>query len=83
MKESGLIDMFGLSGDPISNDQLDDLFLCLESDDPIAREGGSNDSFSPFLIVVTASLSESDNFLFHTLNERERTIRTCHTRALQ
>jgi hypothetical protein len=54
MKKSGLIDMFGLSSDPISNDQLDSLLFHLESDGHIARRGGSENSFSPSLIVVPA-----------------------------
>ena len=41
MKKSGLIDMFGLSGDPINNDPLDGLLFRLESDTHIAHGGGA------------------------------------------
>lgn len=34
MKKSNLIDMFGLSGDPSSDDHLDALLFRLESDTP-------------------------------------------------
>lgn len=83
MKKSGLIDMFGLSSDPISNDQLDDLLFRLESDGHIAREGGSENSFSPSLIVVTASGYDSNDMLFNTSNEGERTIRLASYPTLQ
>lgn len=83
MKKSGLIDMFGLSSDPISNDQLDDLLFRLESDGHIAHEGGSENSFSPSLIVVIAPGYESDDVLFNTSNEGERTIRLASYPTLQ
>ena len=74
MKKSGLIDMFGLSGDPISNDQLDGLLFRFESDAHIAREGDSKNPSLPFLMVDTATGYESDHMLFDTSDERERTI---------
>ncbi|SFH25722.1 hypothetical protein SAMN05216299_10453 [Nitrosospira sp. Nsp14] len=81
MKKSGLIDMFGLSSDPISNDQLDGLLFRLESDGHIAREGGSENPFSPSLIVAPGY--ESDDLLFNTSNEGERTMRLALYPTLQ
>jgi hypothetical protein len=83
MKKSGLIDMFGLSSDPISNDQLDDLLFRLESDGHLAHEGGSDNSFSPSVVVVTASGYDSNNILFNTSNEGKRTIRLASYPTLQ
>lgn len=41
MRKTKLIDMSGLSGDPSSDDQLDDLFFRLESEIPDAPRGNS------------------------------------------
>lgn len=83
MKKSGLIDMFGLSGDPINNDPLDGLLFRLESDTHIAHGGGAKNSLSPSLIVVTTSGYEFDDMLFDTSNEGERTIRPVSYPTLQ
>ena len=65
MKKTRLIDMFGLSGDPISNDQLDNLLFRLESDDCASRcEGGAAESSSPFSITVCTSGFESEDIVF-------------------
>jgi hypothetical protein len=65
MKKTGLIDMFGLSGDPISNDQLDNLLFRLESDDCASRcEGSTAESSSPFSIKICTSGFESEDILF-------------------
>jgi hypothetical protein len=65
MKKTGLIDMFGLSGDPTINDQLDNLLVRLESDDCASRcEGGTAESSSPFSITVRTSGFESEDILF-------------------
>jgi hypothetical protein len=83
MKKSGLIDMFGLSSDPISNDQLDGLLFRFESDARIAREGDSKNPSLPFLMVDTATGYESDDMLFNTSDERERTISPASDPTLQ
>jgi hypothetical protein len=83
MKKSGLIDMFGLSGDPISNGQLDGLLFGLESDTHLAHGGGAKNSLSPSIIVATASGCEFDDMLFNTSNEGERTIRLASYPSLQ
>lgn len=41
MKKTKLIDMFGLSGDPSNDDELDDLFFRLEREAPKALEENS------------------------------------------
>ena len=68
MKKSGLIDMFGLSSDPISNDQLDDLLFRLESDGHLHMKVDSENSSLPSVVVVTASGYDSNNIL---LNSKE------------
>jgi hypothetical protein len=83
MKKTGLIDMFGLSSDPLSNDQLDGLLFRLESDAHITREGGSKNSSLLFLMVDTAPGYESDDMLFNTSDEGERTIRPTSYPTLQ
>jgi hypothetical protein len=35
MRESGLIDLFGLSNDPLKESRLDDLLFRLESENPV------------------------------------------------
>ena len=52
MKKSRLIDMFGLNGDPGTNDQLDNLLFHLESEEhiPIPCKDGAERSSSPFYI---------------------------------
>ena len=62
MKKSGLIDMFGLSGDPKSNDQLDSLLFRLSSDEPISCEGGVAESSLPFSIKIGISAASSGIF---------------------
>lgn len=83
MKKSGLIDMFGLSSDPISNDQLDSLLFRFESDAHIASEGDSKNPSLPFLMVDTATDYESDDMPFNTSDERERTISSASSQTLQ
>jgi hypothetical protein len=64
MKKSRLIDMFGLSGDPENNDQLDNLLSRLESDEPIQCEGGAKHSSSPFSTIIRISSFEFEDILF-------------------
>jgi hypothetical protein len=64
MKKSRLIDMFGLSGDPANNDQLDNLLFRLESDEPIQCEGGTKHSSSPFSTITCISSFEFEDILF-------------------
>ena len=56
MKKSELIDMFGLSGDSSSNDQLDDLLFFLESDIPNVLETNSKvtclPSYTPLVTLA-------------------------------
>jgi hypothetical protein len=83
MKKSGLIDMFGLSSDPISNDQLDSLLFRFESDAHIAGEGDSKTPSLPFLMADTVTDYESDDMLLNTSDERERTISSASSQTLQ
>jgi hypothetical protein len=83
MKKSGLIDMFGLSSDPASNDQLDSLLFRFESDAHIGREGDSKNPSLPFLMLDTAISYDSDDMLFNTSDERERTISPASYPTLQ
>ncbi|MEP7370867.1 MAG: hypothetical protein ABI659_01450 [Nitrosospira sp.] len=63
MKKSELIDMFGLSGDSSSNDQLDDLLFCLESDIPNVLETNSKVTcLSSFTTMPIADSAADDMF---------------------
>ena len=48
MRKNKLIDMSGLSGDPLSNDQLEALFFRLESEIPNAPRENSKRVYLPF-----------------------------------
>ena len=61
MKKSELTDMFGLSGDSSSNDQLDDLLFCLESDIPNVLETNSKVTcLSSFTTITIAGFGSDD-----------------------
>lgn len=61
MKKSELTDMFGLSGDSSSNDQLDDLLFCLESDIPNVLETNSKVTcLSSFTTITIAGFGPDD-----------------------
>jgi hypothetical protein len=69
VKKSKLIDLFGLSGDSSSDDQLDDLLFRLESERPTTLHGNSKDAFmSAFIIAGNTSL-ESRVGLFNCSNQ--------------
>ena len=59
MKKSNLIDMFGLTGDPSSEDRLDDLLFRLESDAQNALEVNSNAICLSSAFTITISSSGS------------------------
>jgi hypothetical protein len=52
MRETKLIDMSGLSGDPVSDDLLDDLFFRLESEIPNALLKSSKRIYLPSCITT-------------------------------
>lgn len=60
MGKNKLIDLFGMSGDSLDNDELDDLLLRLESGSQNMREVnyGYTDP-SPITITITSSSSSS------------------------
>ncbi|WP_139149296.1 hypothetical protein [Nitrosospira sp. Nsp13] len=53
MRETKLIDMCGLSGDPVSDDLLDDLFFRLESELPDAPRKSSKRIYLPSCITMS------------------------------
>ena len=63
MKKSELIDMFGLSGDSSSNDQLDDLLFCLESDIPNVLETNSKVTCLSSFTTMPIADSAADDML--------------------
>jgi hypothetical protein len=65
MKESNLIDMFGLGGDPSSDDRLEKLFFCLESDESDTSFVNSGAACLPSMITITTSGFE--HAVLHTL----------------
>ena len=52
MRETKLIDMSGLSGDPSNDDLLDDLLLRLESETPNAPRENSKHIYLPSYITM-------------------------------
>lgn len=69
MKKSKLIDLFGLSGDSSSDDQLDDLLFRLESERPTTLHGNSNDAFMAVFITTANTGFESRDVLFNCSNQ--------------
>lgn len=63
MKKSELIDMFGLSGDSSSNDQLDDLLFRLESDIPNVLETNSKVTCLSSFTTMPITDSAADDIL--------------------
>jgi hypothetical protein len=65
MKKSKLIDMFGLSEDSASSDQLDDLLFRLESNTSTAS-GAISDNSAPvsFSMTIGTSGYESEDVFF-------------------
>lgn len=63
MKKSKLIDLFGLSGDSSSNDQLDDLLFRLESERPALHENSKAALMATFITIGNTSF-ESRHVLF-------------------
>lgn len=71
MTNAKLIDIFGLSADPASGDQLDDFLLRLESEEPDAFHEDSEHTCLPSFVTIAISNSESgSDVLFNqrTLN---------------
>jgi hypothetical protein len=64
MKKSRLIDMFGLSGDPVNNDRLDALLFRLESNYSISCGGNAESSSLPFSVTICTSGFQSEDILF-------------------
>jgi hypothetical protein len=64
MNESGLLDMYGLSGEPANDDRLDELFFRLESETSAPSNGISKSGASlPFIITIEDPLFESQKIL--------------------
>ncbi|MEP6605997.1 MAG: hypothetical protein ABJA60_07740 [Nitrosospira sp.] len=58
MEKTKLIDLFGMSGDPLDNDELDDLLLRLESESQNILEVNYGSTYpSPITITITSSSS--------------------------
>ena len=66
MKKSKLIDLFGLSGDSSSDDQLDDLLFRLESERPTMLHGNSKDAFMSVFITTGNTSLDSDGLFNHS-----------------
>ena len=70
MKKSKLIDLFGLSGDSSSDDQLDDLLFRLEWERPTTLHGNSKDASFMSAFITTGNTSpESRDGLFNCSNQ--------------
>ena len=65
MKKSKLIDLFGLSGDSSSDDQLDDLLFRLESERPATLHGNSKAALMAAFITTGNTSFESRHVLFN------------------
>lgn len=65
MKKSKLIDLFGLSGDSSSDNQLDDLLFRLESERPATLHGNSKAAFMTTFITTGNTSFESQDVLFN------------------
>ncbi|ARO87898.1 hypothetical protein EBAPG3_009020 [Nitrosospira lacus] len=70
MKKSELIDMFGLSGDSSSHDQLDDLLFRLESDAPNVLETHSKVTCLSSVLAASARRSR----VFRLLNPGKTSV---------
>lgn len=70
MKTSNLIDMFGLSGDPSSDDQLDDLLFRLESDIPNALH--EEHTCLPSFIATPIAVPSAGMFFSTTENAEKK-----------
>jgi hypothetical protein len=69
VKKSKLIDLFGLSGDSSSDDQLDDLLFRLESERPTTLHGNSKDAFMSAFVTTGNTSRESRDGLFNCSNQ--------------
>lgn len=65
MRNTKLVDMFGLSGDPSNDARLDDLLLRFESETPDARQENSKRTPLSSFIAISISNSESGDVLFN------------------
>jgi hypothetical protein len=59
MRNTQLVDMFGLSADPATDDQLDDFLLRLESEVPDTLYENSAHTHLPSFITIAITNSES------------------------
>ena len=75
MEKTKLIDLFGMSGDPLDNDELDDLLLRLESESQniLEVDYGYNDP-SPITITFTSSSSGSGPTISFSIPKDETRI---------
>ena len=64
MKKSKLIDLFGLSGDSSSDDQLDDLLFRLEWERPTTLHGNSKDASFMSAFITTGNTSPESEMVF-------------------
>ena len=66
MNKSGLIDMFGLSGNSQEHDPLDELFLRLQSEiSPAQRRRSASDISVAFTIMVHTPIFDVDDVMLH------------------
>lgn len=63
MKESNLIDMFGLSGDPQEDARLDDLLFRLEWGSSPERPANSKETNSSSFIMAASTVQNSNSTL--------------------
>lgn len=59
MEKAKLIDLFGMSGDPLDNDKLDDLLLRLESGNQNVLEVNYRSTYPSPITITSSSLNSS------------------------
>ncbi len=75
MEKTKLIDLFGMSGDPLDNDELDDLLLRLESESQNILEVNYGSTYpSPITITITSSSSGSGPTISFSIPKDETRI---------
>lgn len=75
MEKTKLIDLFGMSGDPLDSDELDDLLLRLESESQNILEVNYGSTYPlPITITITSSSSGSGPTISFSIPKDETRI---------
>lgn len=64
MEKTKLIDLFGMSGDPLESEELDDLLLRLESESQEMLEANYTTAYRSPITIVILSSSPTISFSF-------------------